>query len=42
MIEFNNLNQDIPHFEIYSARKASSSLAYLIDQTSDQTAKKPL
>ena len=37
-----NLNQAVPHFEIYSARKVSSSLAYLIDQTSDQTAKKPL
>jgi hypothetical protein len=37
-----NLNQDVPHFEIYSARKISSSLSYLIDQTSDQIVKKAL
>ena len=37
-----NLNQNVPHFEIYSARKISSSLSYLIDQTPDQIAKNAL
>jgi hypothetical protein len=34
-----NLNQEIPYFEIYSARKVANSINYLIDQTVHQIAK---